>query len=71
MQVQVMALSQFVHGAYTMKRGEGGELPESIAADLEKVGLVKISRLSKPAEAKADSTLVNKMAAVIVNKAKK
>lgn len=63
--MEVKALMTFMHGALTMARGEVREIPEAIAADLEKASLiVRVER-------KAAVTPKNKAAAKPKNKANK
>lgn len=57
--IKVKANQAFIHGAYNVNRGDEIEISDSLAADLEKVGLV--SR-------KAAAPVSNKMAPDVQNK---
>jgi len=49
MDVQIVPLTNFIHGPYRMRAGQAMPLSESIARDLERAGLVRI----RPAPVKA------------------
>ena len=60
--MKVTATTNFVHGPHVGKRNEEMDLPEAVAADLEKAGLVKTKAAPAPE---------NKMAREPANKSRK
>ncbi|WP_219209455.1 hypothetical protein [Variovorax boronicumulans] len=63
--MKVKAKTSFVHGIYSMHRGEEREIPDGIASDLHKAGFVE------EAGAKKAPAASNKKAADPENKSKK
>lgn len=60
--MKVIATQHFVHGSHTLARGQEADIPDGIAADLQRAGFVK------PATAKAALTASNKKAPPVANK---
>ena len=48
MDVQVVPLQSFVHGRYQAREGRAILMPETVAQDLERAGLVRIRPTSAP-----------------------
>lgn len=71
MNVQVKALTHFVHGAVNLSRGQAAVLPQSTAQDLEKAGLVEVLAGSVPPVVVPASAVVVKVAPKPANKAVK
>ena len=61
--IEVTANDSFVHGQYMLDKGQKQEMPQGVADDLAKVGLVTLP------EAKQAPAPMNKMAPDAANKA--
>lgn len=63
MDVKIKAKTSFAHGRFNLNRGQEAEMPEAVAKDLEKAGLVEIGEATaKTPEGKKATEPSNKAA---------
>jgi hypothetical protein len=49
MDVKIKAKTSFAHGRFNLNRGHEAEMPEAVAKDLEKAGLVVVGKAAAKA----------------------
>lgn len=69
--MEVKALTTFVHGSLSMSRGQAKDVPDAIAGDLMKAGLVAEHKASPEPSNKMSPRPENKAAGKPENKAAK
>jgi hypothetical protein len=68
MDVKIKAKTSFAHGRFNLDRGQEAEMPEAVAKDLEKAGLVEVGEAAKAPEGKKAAEPSNKAAPAAKNK---
>lgn len=69
MDVKIKAKTSFAHGRFNLNRGQEAEMPEAVAKDLEKAGLVEVGKAAtKAPEDKKATDPSNKAAPPAKNK---
>lgn len=69
MDVKIKAKTSFAHGRFNLDRGQEAEMPEAVAKDLAKAGLVEVGEsAAKAPEGKKATDPSNKAAQTAKNK---